>query len=875
MTVPGHDDAGPESPPAGSRPAARRAPGSRLRGEGLHAALASAVAAAAFVTSGVARGTYPFGDVSRSTNDLGQQFVPMHAHFRGLLTGAADGDLWFNWASGFGVPFVGDFMTYLGTAFSWITVLFPAARIDLAVYVITVAGLALAAAAMTVYLRRLRPDGPVWLAVLAGASYATCGWAIDDAAYVTTWMAGLVAFPVLLLVAEWVMARPSMASLAVGPLVVALLWTSNYYTVYMATLGAAVVTLARLSSASTLSWRARSASAARAAFVLLAGIGLAAPLLVPTFRAVQVAQPSPETEFVAVSWQDFLSRLLPGTEGVGLSPGLAVGTLMLLLALSLPFNRGVPARDRIVWTAAVALTTLSLQLPLAHAIWHGFDTPNGSAYRQAFVVAGMLVIAGWLSASSGLRNAAAVVAPLIAVAVLYVAVDDHRSLTPTTRVVVPVVAVLLLVAGLLLRSSGRSPERLLRGRIAIASIVAVVVAEMVAAAVAVDARRSEHLYAFPTWGERHQEVRDLVRSADDWPDARTSPGRFLTVNDPLLLGGQSGLYYSSTMPSAVSAVLTGFGFGYSGYGRALVDPQSPAVDAAFSVAHRVVDGGAGLVVDDRPAAPLVTVRPADPWQSADPAPFGPQETALGADLYEVPDIVVDGPPEVHRPVRPNGDIALVLPAGAEGPFTVRLQGSCSPGDEVYLNAPSLVGDVQVDGAWVPMLAPEARRPGLYMTAPMRRVGVAGPDGAVDVPVRVTAATRIPGSALGCLDPAALTTAVTGLAAAGPTSVDVGGHSVDVGLEASDEARTLVLAVVRVPGWRCASGDGAARTPGTLAGLMAVTVAPGDVAVSCSFRPPGLRLGLAIGAAALSSLLAGVAVLAFLRTRRPQHQGESA
>ncbi|RIQ34032.1 YfhO family protein [Jiangella rhizosphaerae] len=858
------------SPPATSRPAQARGHSSLTDGSFLHGLLAAALAAAVFAAGGVVRGTYPFGEVPRSTNDLGQQFVPMHAHFRGVLTGGAEGDLWFNWASGFGVPFVGDFMTYLGTAFSWITVVFPAERIDLAVYVITVAGLGLAAGAMTVYLRRLRPGGPVWLAVLAGASYATCGWAIDDAAYVTTWVTGLIAFPALLLVAEWVMARPSIGSLAVGPLVVALLWTSNYYTVYMATLGAVIVTLARLSSASTLSWRARGASAARAAFVLLAGIGLAAPLLVPTFRAVQTAQPSPEAEFVPVSWLDFLSRLLPGSEGVGFTPGLAVGTLMLLLALSLPFNRRVPAAERIAWTAAIVLTTLSMQLAPTHAIWHGFDTPNGSAYRQAFVVAGMLVVAGWLSAASGLRNAAAVVAPPVAVAVLYAAVHDGRFVTPTTRVVVPLVAVVVLLAGLLLRSSGG--PRPVRRRVAVAGVVAVVVAELVAAAAAVDARRSEHLYAYPAWNERHQNVRDLVRSADVWPDARTSPGRFLTVNDPLLLGGQSGLYYSSTMPSAVSSVLAGFGFGYSGYGRALVDPQNPAVDAAFSVAGRVVDGGAGLVVESRPAAPLATVRAADPWQSADPAPFGPQETALGADVYEVPEVVIAGAPEVSRSARPNGDIALVPPAAAEGPFTVHLRGTCEPGSEVYLHAPSLVGEVEVDGGWAPVLAPEARRPGLYMAAPMRRVGVAGPDGTVDVPVRIAGAARIPGSALGCLDLDALTAAVAGLAAAAPVSVDVGGHSVDVGFEASSEARTVVLGVVRVPGWRCASGDGSPRTPRTLAGLIAVTVAPGDTTVTCAFRPPGLRLGLAAAALALSSILAGIGVIAYLRSRRPHHLG---
>src|SRR4029079_1307438 len=100
----------------------------------------------------------------------------------------------------------------------------------------------------------------------------------------------------------------------------------------------------------------------------------------------------------------FLARLLPGSEGVGTTPGLAVGTVMLLLAVSLPFNRLVPARERIVWTATVVLTMLSLQIRITHEIWHGFDAPNGSPYRQAFVVAGLLVIVGWISWSAGIRT---------------------------------------------------------------------------------------------------------------------------------------------------------------------------------------------------------------------------------------------------------------------------------------------------------------------------------------------------------------------------------------------------------------------------------------------------------------------------------------
>ncbi len=56
------------------------------------------------------------------------------------------------------------------------------------------------------------------------------------------WLDGLVGFPPLCLVAEWVREgrRPVPA-----PLAVALVWTANFYTAYMATIGAALVLAAR------------------------------------------------------------------------------------------------------------------------------------------------------------------------------------------------------------------------------------------------------------------------------------------------------------------------------------------------------------------------------------------------------------------------------------------------------------------------------------------------------------------------------------------------------------------------------------------------------------------------------------------------------
>ncbi|WP_165555548.1 YfhO family protein [Kribbella pittospori] len=812
---------------------------------GRAAPAAGLVVAAVFAASGVIRGTFPFGSVSRSTNDLGTQYIPFFAHLWDVLHGRAQGDLFFNWQSGFGVGFLGDYGVVLGSPLSLLVGLFPRDQIDLAVYVITVLKLSLAAAAMAVLLIKMH-RGPRWVAAILGASYGVCGWAIDDGAYVPMWLDGLIALPLFFLVAEWSLRRTNRL---LSVLVVGVFWVSNFYTAYMATIAGGIYLIARILT-SDLSWVDRLRVVVRHGISFVLGIALSAPILLPVLMANRDATPSPPGIFTANEWSEFLSRLLPLSEGVGRTASLYVGTVALLLACTLPFNRAVPIRTKLVWVITTVLVTLSFRWAPTQAMWHGFDTPNGSQYREAFVLCGLIVVMGWLSVAYRLPGPIALLGGGALVAVIAVVSDGSPYLTEYAVSLLIVSGVVTVGALTIIWAVRRSPS-LKRSKWPVAAaftlVLAVVAVETTWSAVVTDEQRKEILSAsLRPWDDRQTQRLDALEAAGDWPSYRTDPGTAVTPNDPVLLGGQGPGLYSSLLPHSLNETLTDLGFGWTGYGRANRDLDNPVVDAIFSVGARMHLNGGPPEFTRATVPPLVTVRPGLGTTQA-PNVFVAQDRLLGTQVYQVP---------TYKGRR--------MPGGG----SVTLEGQCRPGSKIFLNLPHTVGQVRQTGdpKWTDLLA--SRRPGVTTNSGVVGLGTTPASGAVSVEVKFLGNAKrgiAPRGAIGCLDETALAKAVETLRTTGATDVEAGGHSISATLPAGSQGYAVV-AVPKLPGWSCSTGDGAAKTPRDFGGLIAVPLGDSADRIDCSYTPPGLRRGLALAAVAVA-IAVGVALFGRMRRLR--------
>ncbi|MFK0215281.1 MULTISPECIES: YfhO family protein [unclassified Streptomyces] len=773
--------AAPASPAPASAAPSPPAPASAA----LPPALAAVLSAVAVCGGDAVARVFPFGPRRRAVNDLANQFVPFHAHLWDLLRGRADGGLLLDWRGGWGTSFLPDYGTYLSSPFAPLVALFPRGDIEYAVYAVTVLKTAVAAAAMTFLLRRLGPAGPRWWASVLGAAYALCGWSLIEGTYNPMWLDGLIAFPLLCLVGEWVREgrRPLL-----GPLVVTVCWFANFYTAYMATLGAALVLLVRLAVTASFRWR----TLLRAAVTTALGIGLAAPVLVPVFLGSRHAYPGVVRDFVPAAGPDVLARLLPVTYGFA-TPAAFVCTAVPLLAGSLLFRRDAPGRERWLWGGLCAAVALSTQWGPTHLVWHLFATPNGSPYRQTFVLSGVLVLAAWTGLAHGLPDRRSLLGGTAVVLALTAGALPSRLLTPWALLLAG--AGLAAVAGALLL-----PRRGRYGLLAALLVTGTLLGQAAATTAYADRERLARLDDYPPWGTEHERRAAALAAADGWPAYRTDSGLpRVAGNDPLLLGGQGAAYYSSHTPAVLTETMAALGGGWTSRGRNLLSLDNPVTDALFGVGARWRDGE---VVRTDVRLPLVTVRPPGPPPVYGRSPFRNQELLLGARVY--------GSPRA---------------------------GACPVGTEVFLWAPDATGTARLgDGAPVRLLGGTPKRRAALTSLGFQRVPGLKPD--------------LPGPGeLGCLDHGRLRAAVTALRARAATSVRVTSDGIRAVLPPGATG-TAVVAAPHIAGWHC---EGVAPVP--YGGLLA---APAHATLTCSFRPPGLRAGLAAGTAAALGLL-GVAV----------------
>lgn len=343
-----------------------------------------AFSVALFVALAAAGHVYPFGDNSFLTNDLKYQYIDFFAWFRRVLLGEAN--LRYSFSQGLGMNTWGLYSYYLASPFNLFCVLFPADKLTLFVFVISALKLGCIHISSAWYVqKRFGLSKPATF--LLSASFTFCSWTISNLRN-PLWIDCLILLPVCAYGCYELIRKQRMARLVIAT---ALNVMFCWYTAYISILFLCIFVLVEFAdyvAEQGFSWKLMLDRALRFAGAIVLGLLLSAWTFLPTILAMSKGGPVLALGPLLKTILNSLIRgFLPGMwVNNDSTPQFYCGVIMMLLAVSLLFNRAVSIKTRIATLVVTIILVASSVLSPLEYIWCGMRVPNGFYSRTAFLL---------------------------------------------------------------------------------------------------------------------------------------------------------------------------------------------------------------------------------------------------------------------------------------------------------------------------------------------------------------------------------------------------------------------------------------------------------------------------------------------------------
>lgn len=385
---------------------------------------------ALFVAIAAAGHVYPFGDNSFLTNDLKYQYIDFFAWFRRVLLGEAN--LRYSFSQGLGMNTWGLYSYYLASPFNLLCVLFPADKLTLFVFIISALKLGCIHISSAWYVQK-RFDLSKPAAFLLSLSFTFCSWTISNLCN-PLWIDCLILLPICAFGCYELIREQKMIRLVIA---IALNVMFCWYTAYINILFLCIFVLVEFVdyvAAEGFSWMLTLDRAQRFAGAMMLGLLLSAWTFLPTILAMAKGGPVLALgPLLKTGLKSLIRGFIPGMwVNNGNTPQFYCGVIMMLLAISLLFNRKVSAKIRIATFVVTAVLIASSVLSPLEYIWCGMRVPNGFYSRTAFLLGFFTMwAAGYalqkLKERPALRRAhrPAIVMPLLALTAIELFANAH------------------------------------------------------------------------------------------------------------------------------------------------------------------------------------------------------------------------------------------------------------------------------------------------------------------------------------------------------------------------------------------------------------------------------------------------------------------
>lgn len=337
-----------------------------------------------FVALAEAGHVYPFGDNSFLTNDLKYQYIDFFAWFRRVLLGEAN--LRYSFSQGLGMNTWGLYSYYLASPFNLLCVLFPADKLTLFVFAITALKLGCIHISSAWYVQK-RFDLSKPAAFLLSLSFTFCSWTISNLRN-PLWIDCLILLPICAYGCHELIRKQCMIRLVITT---ALNVMFCWYTAYISILFLCIFVLVEFVdyvAEEGFSWKLMLDRALRFAGAIVLGLLLSAWTFLPTILAMSKGGPVLALgPLLKTSLKSLIRGFLPGMwVNNDSTPQFYCGVIMMLLAVSLLFNRTVSIKTRIATLVVTIILVASSVLGPLEYIWCGMRVPNGFYSRTTFLL---------------------------------------------------------------------------------------------------------------------------------------------------------------------------------------------------------------------------------------------------------------------------------------------------------------------------------------------------------------------------------------------------------------------------------------------------------------------------------------------------------
>lgn len=339
---------------------------------------------ALFVALAAAGHVYPFGDNSFLTNDLKYQYIDFFAWFRRVLLGEAN--LRYSFSQGLGMNTWGLYSYYLASPFNLLCVLFPADKLTLFVFIISALKLGCIHISSAWYVQK-RFDLSKPAVFLLSLSFTFCSWTVSNLRN-PLWIDCLILLPVCAYGCYELIRKQRMARLVIAT---ALNVMFCWYTAYISILFLCIFVLVEFVdyiAEQGFSWKLMLDRALRFAGAIVLGLLLSAWTFLPTILAMSKGGPVLALgPLLKTSLKSLIRGFLPGMwVNNDSTPQFYCGVIMMLLAVSLLFNRTVSIKTRIATLVVTIILVASSVLSPLEYIWCGMRVPNGFYSRTTFLL---------------------------------------------------------------------------------------------------------------------------------------------------------------------------------------------------------------------------------------------------------------------------------------------------------------------------------------------------------------------------------------------------------------------------------------------------------------------------------------------------------